>query len=75
MEIAIEIAKGLGVTKEASSIDGSIIGKIIMNRMVGNKNVEVCWGFPYLKIKRFGNYHFMFFDRYAIDIQYFVNFI
>ena len=31
--------------------------------------------FPYLKIKKLSSFHFMFFDRYVIHIQTFVEFI
>jgi len=37
-----------------------------------NKKV---WGFPYLKIEKLQEIHFMFFDRYEIHIQAFVHFI
>ena len=36
------------------------------------KNKKV-WGFPYLKIEKLRHSHFMFFDRYEIQIQAFVD--
>ena len=36
-------------------------------------NAEGCWGFLYLKIEKLANAHFMFFDRYEMHIQYFVD--
>ena len=41
----------------------------------GNRYVEGSCGCPYLKIEKLGSFHFMFFDRYEIQIQDFVNFI
>ena len=35
----------------------------------GSRNFEGCWRFPYLKIQKLPNFHFMFFDRYEIHIQ------
>ena len=40
----------------------------------GSRNVEGCWGFPYLKIQKLANCHFIFFDRYEIHIQDFEDF-
>ena len=41
----------------------------------GNQHVEGCWCFPYLKVVKLPNLHFMFFDRYEIQIQAFLKFI
>ena len=38
------------------------------------ENIKV-WGFPYLKIEKLPNIHFMIFDRYEIHIQAFADFI
>ena len=36
---------------------------------------KTCHVFPYLKVKKLTNFHFMVFDRYAIHIQAFLDFI
>ena len=40
-----------------------------------SSKIKKVWGVPYLKIEKLSNVLFMFFDRYEIHIQVFVNFI
>ena len=47
----------------------------LTKRAGGSRNVEGCWGFPYLKKEKLPKFNFIFFDRYGIHIQDFVDFI
>ena len=51
------------------STEVSVSPKKVVGCRGGSRNVEECWGFPYLKIQKLSIVHFMFFDRYEIHIQ------
>ena len=48
----------------------TIVYLMLDDSPLGNKKV---WGFPYLKIEKLPYFHFMFFGRYGIHIQAFVD--
>ena len=57
------------------SIEFIVSPKKVVGCRGGSQNVEGYWGFPYLKIEKLANVHFMVFDRYETHIQAFGDFI